>query len=300
MTNTETTVQPSADIPTLSQEKPRESRVQKKLKEWRKKNGRERESDESEPEEELEEGVTILHKLFARKVTLHPGNIVQKCGKRINLGEADALRVAEEAGIPVPHVHKVETTPDGKKSIHMDYVPGKTLEELWPGMSAEQRQDICQQLRQILQTMRSIPPPPDLVGACDGTGIRDTRLYFTYDAPNCHDEAGFNAYLLSSVFKDSPPAIHEAFAKALRTGHRIVFTHCDLAPRNIMVQDGKITGLLDWEDGGWYPEYWEYVKFFYRSGSGDRGWRSYANTIFPQTYPDELVSYIAIARWQSP
>ena len=45
------------------------------------------------------------------------------------------------------------------------------------------------------------------------------------------------------------------------TGHKIVFTHGDLAPRNIMIsKDFVITGIIDWEYGGWYPEYWEYVK----------------------------------------
>jgi hypothetical protein len=42
-------------------------------------------------------------------------------------------------------------------------------------------------------------------------------------------------------------------------------THSDLYPRNILVQlDSmstlQITGLVDWELSGAYPEYWEYVK----------------------------------------
>jgi aminoglycoside phosphotransferase (APT) family kinase protein len=35
-----------------------------------------------------------------------------------------------------------------------------------------------------------------------------------------------------------------------------VFTHADIAPRNVMVDEQKnITGILDWESAGWYPEY---------------------------------------------
>lgn len=40
-------------------------------------------------------------------------------------------------------------------------------------------------------------------------------------------------------------------------------THSDLHPRNLIVdneQDVRITGIIDWEAGGGYPEYWEYVK----------------------------------------
>ena len=45
--------------------------------------------------------------------------------------------------------------------------------------------------------------------------------------------------------------------------HRIVFSHGDLRPANIIVKDGHITGIIDWELGGWYPEYWEFVKAYY-------------------------------------
>ncbi|KAF8153281.1 hypothetical protein B0H34DRAFT_663221 [Crassisporium funariophilum] len=37
----------------------------------------------------------------------------------------------------------------------------------------------------------------------------------------------------------------------------IVLTHGDLNERNIVVDDGTITGLVDWETLGWYPDFWE-------------------------------------------
>ncbi len=40
-----------------------------------------------------------------------------------------------------------------------------------------------------------------------------------------------------------------------------VFTHGDIAPRNIMVNEThRITGILNWETAGWYSDYWEYAK----------------------------------------
>ena len=44
------------------------------------------------------------------------------------------------------------------------------------------------------------------------------------------------------------------------SGNEIVFTHGDLDPRNILVEDGHVSGIFDWEQSGWYPKYWEYVK----------------------------------------
>ncbi|KAL7269000.1 hypothetical protein RUND412_008355 [Rhizina undulata] len=41
--------------------------------------------------------------------------------------------------------------------------------------------------------------------------------------------------------------------------YRSVLAHGDLAPRNVIVSNGKIASIIDWETAGWYPEYWEYT-----------------------------------------
>lgn len=38
-----------------------------------------------------------------------------------------------------------------------------------------------------------------------------------------------------------------------------VLTHGDLSTNNIMVQDGRLTGIIDWEHSGFYPDWWEWV-----------------------------------------
>ena len=40
----------------------------------------------------------------------------------------------------------------------------------------------------------------------------------------------------------------------------IVFTHNDLAPRDILVRDGNVVTILDWEFSGFYSSYREDVK----------------------------------------
>lgn len=52
-------------------------------------------------------------------------------------------------------------------------------------------------------------------------------------------------------------------------GHRIIFAHRDLQPKNIMVElngacedgssDFRIT-LIDWNLSGWYPEFWDFCN----------------------------------------
>jgi len=41
------------------------------------------------------------------------------------------------------------------------------------------------------------------------------------------------------------------------------FTHGDLNPFNILVREGKVVGIIDWEFSGWYPRYWEYTSAWF-------------------------------------
>lgn len=43
-------------------------------------------------------------------------------------------------------------------------------------------------------------------------------------------------------------------------GGKTLLTHGDLLPRNILVEGSKITGILDWETAGYYPEFWGYCE----------------------------------------
>jgi hypothetical protein len=99
----------------------------------------------------------------------------------------------------------------------------------------------------------------------------------------------------------------------LKTGHEIVLTHGDLHPRNIMVSimpndlsDKSeatpgvfiVTGLLDWEMCGWYPEYWEYVKALHTITPGD-GFDDWYACLPPAigVWPGEHAVDVMLSRW---
>ncbi|CAK7224197.1 hypothetical protein SCUCBS95973_005438 [Sporothrix curviconia] len=265
-------------------------------------------------EEDMEPDATVLSNVYGagRLITLHPGKgdqegtvVLKKAGQQVRFGELDALRVAAAGGVPVPEAYgSGETTAGGRFRITMQYMADtQTLADVWPGLTHAEKTGYARQLRAILTTMRAIPPPPDgYIGACDGKEIRDGRVYDTYRGPVCHGEAAFKEYLLSCLHAHIPAVMRDAYAQRLaqQKPHRTVLTHGDLAPRNILVRDRDkaIVALVDWEDAGWYPEYWEYVKLFQRMAAMERDWPSYAADIFPQLYPDELVDYEALSRWQ--
>ncbi|KAF2188828.1 kinase-like protein [Zopfia rhizophila CBS 207.26] len=232
-------------------------------------------------------------------VKRHPDNTVTKKGRRINLDEQSALYLATELHLPAPRVHQAqEDSLDGEACIRMDFIAGERLDLVWPSMTTAEKDEICQQLRDILTQMRSVPWTNGLIGSCSGGKVRDCRQFTDYSGGPFLDETSFNSFYLDLV-ETIPDPIRDALSKQLRDDHRILFSHGDLAQHNILIKDGRITGLLDWEYAGWYPEHWDYIKFFERPCK-HRDWKNRAREIFPQSYDDELASHQAIVRWQRP
>lgn len=220
-----------------------------------------------------------------------------KSGNSVRIQEAAALRVAYKSGIPVPRVHEAVAT-DQETYITIDYIEGDKLEDVWATLSENGKASIAKDVRNILDKMRKIEPPPELIGCCDASQVHDTRVYFSYDGPACRDEDAFNGFLLNGLHEATPDAVKRAIACHQRTGHRVVLSHCDLTPRNIIVKDGRVAALIDWEEAGWYPEYWEYVKFFQRPAAKTPDWQNFADVVFTEHYPDELLDYLTLTHYQ--
>lgn len=160
----------------------------------------------------------------------------------------------------------------------MTRVPGAPLSSCYEALSDHDVEHITAQLQDYVTQMRAIPNEVNLEHPfCNtlGEAIRDHGIGNAgadIAVGPFPDETAFNQKLRCA---DDPA----------RQGHRAFFTHADLNPRNIMVQelpqpDGtygwRVTGILDWETAGFYPEYWEYTKALYE---GFRWTRRYANII---------------------
>lgn len=52
-----------------------------------------------------------------------------------------------------------------------------------------------------------------------------------------------------------------------------VLTHCDLNLGNIMVQDGKVVSILDWEYAAYFPIWYEYVSASFGFTDMDVEWK---------------------------
>ncbi|KAI0554545.1 kinase-like domain-containing protein [Xylaria curta] len=210
----------------------------------------------------------IISKQFGAEVRLDDGKIL-KTGSRVSPAEEAALRMVKQyTTIPVPDVYKsdyadVDDQPWGK--IWMEHLQGSSLSETWDNLDDAAKERICRELWGFVEQLRSIPKPPELerfyqCGA-DGSVSQDVLLdNLGFPVPLLDDKSLRNR-INERYIHFGGASYRENLLDYLPQSNVSVFTHNDLAPRNVLIDEaGKITGLVDWELAGWYPDYWEYAK----------------------------------------
>jgi hypothetical protein len=147
----------------------------------------------------------------------------------------------------------------------MTRLPGFSLQNNREPLDPEIEQPWLSQLRICLDAMRKWNSPHgESVCSALGTMIWSTRVPDHKMGP-FKTEAEMHDYLFSVKSSHAHPSM-EAFEADVQAAdhirqfrHRITFTQGDLKAHNILVGDDySLTGFLDWESGGWYPEYWEH------------------------------------------
>ncbi|KAG5938976.1 hypothetical protein E4U59_003419 [Claviceps monticola] len=116
-------------------------------------------------------------------------------------------------------------------------------------------------LQGCLSKLRAIPKevaPKYAITKALGKACYDGRLI----TGSNYDEARgdfFGPFVDEDDFNDTircgtlPNVVHSS-------GHEIVLTHGDLNMRNIMMHNGRLSGIINCETCGWFPDYWDYTK----------------------------------------
>jgi aminoglycoside phosphotransferase (APT) family kinase protein len=157
------------------------------------------------------------------------------------LDEIAVLRLAEEAGLPVAHICWVE---DDCQHFDTAFVlnqqlPGICDAAAWR-VPSNTPDPPWRQLARYLARLHRIPAA-DLIGAKAQGPASEPLLQFVtgierrwVEETPCIDplvQLGF-AWLKRNLPRDVP---------------RVALIHADLSERNILLHDGQVTGLLDWE-----------------------------------------------------
>lgn len=168
-------------------------------------------------------------------------------------------------GIPVPRPHGLINL-DPFVVIFMTYVPSMTLAKAWPALSCEGKLSTQKQLNGIFEQLRELRQTDgQRMGSIGGEGVKHLRNDESFKG-FIDTAAAFREFEFSARNRGSTSYV--TFLRSLlpATSPGSVFTHGDLRQDNIMVQmDGNkvdtchITGIIDWEWSGFYPDYFESI-----------------------------------------
>src|SRR5204863_8894243 len=78
---------------------------------------------------------------------------------------------------------------------------------------------------------------------------------------------------LDDTLNKLPERARVRFRDRLPASAPYTLTHGDLASCNIIVKDGQLAGILDWETAGYFPVWWEYAAAGIGLGTEDGEWR---------------------------
>ncbi|BGP34224.1 hypothetical protein JCM10296v2_006039 [Rhodotorula toruloides] len=182
-----------------------------------------------------------------------------KQGKGVLPEEAEVTHwVWTNTSVPVPQVMHADATRSTPR-LEFEYINGKQLDTMWPTLAASKRQTIADELVRAIQAMQDAPPPANgLIGSYQRLRAAPfrpdswsqwppyeptTSAIEFFDWPrSCALAIG-----MTSQTWDSKIAPH------IRLDTKIVLTHGNLFPRNILIRDGHLAAIVDWELAGWWP-----------------------------------------------
>ncbi|CVL01413.1 uncharacterized protein FPRN_11586 [Fusarium proliferatum] len=216
--------------------------------------------------------------------------------------EYNALKILEQkTSIPAPRVFDIvcqNNDEDDLSFLLMSRIPGTSLAICRDALSDQDCANLSVQLKDCVSQMRDIPKPVNHdMAICNtlGEACRDPRIRDWSAVGPFPDEASFSQNLR---FSDEPS----------RRGHKICFTHGDLNPRNILVErisnssgvrGWRLSGIIDWETAGYYPEYWDYTKSMFESFRWPRRHNEMMSEVFSEfgDYSEELA--VERRAWES-
>ncbi|EGD84522.1 hypothetical protein H112_08229 [Trichophyton rubrum D6] len=169
--------------------------------------------------------------------------------------------------LPVPRVHGLIML-GHYRVMFMSYIQGITIDKVWSGLSHEGKVSLKEQLGNIFSRLRCLRQDDGQeLGGLGGEGVKDYRIMEVFAYKGITTAKAFNDLQFSAKHRASPcyaKLLHSFLEMPNKSLRGAVFTHGDLKKSNIMVKQTSedpnqytITGIIDWEDSGFYPEYYE-------------------------------------------
>ncbi|ROP60887.1 phosphotransferase family protein [Curtobacterium sp. ZW137] len=194
----------------------------------------------------VEKGGWVSHAWIGDDVVVRASNGAIRDAYRHEAEVVDLL-----AGSDVPHARRIAhgDEPDGAWSVSTR-LPGRTLQDAWPTASPEARRTMIESLGSALRELHRVPAPADLMppwlaDALAGGSWPAYHPPVVGAAEHLVDEArhaGGDAGLFEHVARWVDARL------PLFADDRLVLVHGDLHGSNVMVDQGRVTGLIDFAE----------------------------------------------------
>ena len=183
-----------------------------------------------------------------------------KVGKQVNRAQYDILcHVYASGAIPCPRPVEFVEMSDGVNAVVMSTVEGVELGWAMAKrlISNDQLGDLCEELVKSMNGVHQYmikhrPHDRTRIHSIAQSGPLTFPLVSRF-LPQPVRVASF-VDTMSSLYpqlNDELFTLQRALLSSMADGE-IVFCHMDIHIRNVMVKDGKLSALLDWDHAGWY------------------------------------------------
>ena len=188
-----------------------------------------------------------------------PMGLYAKRCDRSDDNEPTALKMIEAHAprVPAPLLIDQFQDLDDINWIIMTKMPGRRALGTVYRMSYPQRKQLADDLTSALAELHAIPNKTGhLFCGAGGGRIYDWRTAAAYGCGPYDTEDAFNNH----ISRGARDALTQYKPSAFFKKHKSVFTHSDLFFCNVLVDNGRLSGIVDWEGSGFMPEYWDFTK----------------------------------------
>ncbi|EER37413.1 conserved hypothetical protein [Histoplasma capsulatum var. duboisii H88] len=181
--------------------------------------------------------------------------------------------LAERTSIPIPKVVEEWQEVDGTYFLLTKRIQGQPLSEIWRAMSAADKERVAKQTADYLMQLRELH-------SNRMESIGGQPLYSAFLFPNGygigHGPLSSDDELwaeMSLALSKVPEEIRLELRRRMPSAAPYTFTHADLTNVNIIVDNGNLAGILDWESSGYFPVWWEFTCAGIGLGQEDKEWK---------------------------
>lgn len=205
----------------------------------------------------------------------------------------------ERTSIPLPTVVRDWKEDNGRYFLLAERVPGEPLSDVWANLTMDERENIAKETADYLMQLRTLHS--DKMQSLGNQPLYSAFFipvgYGIPHGPFSSDDELWTA--MEAALTKIPEEVRSRLRERMPTAAPYTFTHGDLASVNIMVNNGHLTGIIDWEAAGYFPVWWEFAFATVGLGREDKEWKTLLQKYMPE-YTDARefwLDYFALSKY---